>query len=231
MQHCDPCDKDFKNISAHNRFKHPPEAVVAEVPVSEAPASVTAGPVFIPSLQQAGIRISSVGRSVKMLRPICATCQRGRNYPRDWYLRCTHNPYVGRKRLEEKVAVYENLADGRKKVIGEDVIHSWEPWPNWVQVATRPRIDSDKRVLRKRGMGFIAPEEVRSPEYPAGIASVCDYRECFSQVGLKQTRWGRYCRDIEAQLVGQDQRPGALEIGERVENREKREAQLEEVPL
>ncbi len=193
-------------------------------------------PALLPDMPRAGIRPSQVGRRVKMLRPICATCQRGKDTPEDWWRTCTHNPYVTIAQKTSKVPVYEDLEGGRKKLVGTDTIVEWFEQPNWVQVSATPRINHGVEVSLKRARyGFILPEEVRSPEFPDGIANCCEYRDCRIQTNLKTYRWGRFCRLLEAQLVGHDARMsgggGALEIGEGPQNLEKQRAQLEEVPV
>jgi hypothetical protein len=90
-----------------------------------------------------------------------------------------------------------------------------------------------QRKMRTRG--YIFPHDLRTPAYPYGIADPCEFRDCFHQEDVKDYRWGRFCRVLEAQLVGHDHRMseggGALEIGDTQQSIDKQRAQLESVPL
>lgn len=193
-------------------------------------------PAIIPGLRRATIRNTRVLRRVKMLRPICATCQRGPDVPEDWWKNCTHNPYVTIAEKPVTTPVYEDLPDGRKKLTGTETIVEWFERPNWVQITAIPRVNNASQVTQKRQRhGFIMPSELRSPEFPNGIADCCEFNNCFIQEGVKQYRWGRYCRDTEARFVGHDARMsgggGALEVGDSPQSIEKQRAQLEAVPI
>lgn len=193
-------------------------------------------PEIIPGMRRASIRVTVVGRDIKMLRPICATCQRGSDIPEDWWKSCTHGPYVSAVEVSETKPQYEDLDDGTKRLTGRETIVHWEERPNWVQVPHHPRVGSETMVERKqRRYGFIFPEELRSPLFPNGIVNPCEFRDCFIQTELKDYQWGRFCRKVEAQLVGHDLRMdgggGALEIGEGMQSAEKQRRQLEAVPL
>ena len=199
-------------------------------------------PAFLPelALRAAPMKVSVVGREIKMLRPICDTCQRGKA-PMLWWKTCPHNPYVSAVPVEVTEPKYETeVVDGketgRKKLVGQDKYIRWEERPNWVQISHNMRINSMALVGRKqRNNGFIFPHELRSPEYPDGIADPCEFRDCFIQTDLMDTRWGKFCRKTEAQLVGHDIRMsgggGALEIGDTPQSLAKQARQLEDVPL
>lgn len=199
------------------------------------PRVAASAPAILDGLRRANIRVTVVQRTIKLLRPICATCQRGANVAPDWFKRCEHNPYISIRKESTKVPLYEDLPDGRKKLVGQDEIHSWHEQPNWVQVPLSPRISSGLAVERKMRAGFILPEDLRTPEYPNGIKNPCEFRDCFAQKGLKGYRWGTFCRLREAQLVGHDMRMegggGALEIGDGVKSAEKQAKQLADVPV
>jgi hypothetical protein len=200
-------------------------------------------PARFPEFDQrpAAIKVSVVGREVKMLRPICSTCQRNRKTVAiEWWKRCTHNPYCQSVEVEKVENVYEDeVVDekptGRKRLVRVDTFKAWEERPNWTQVSVNWRINAGHLVRRKLRGGFILPQDLRTPSYPAGIAPCCEYRDCFVQSGLVEYRWGWFCRKEEAQLVGHDARMegggGALEVGDNPKSLEKQARQLAEVPL
>lgn len=241
MPRCEICDKEFKDargLAAHNRFKH---QTTADAEPFE--ATVVGEPAIIPEWERSSINSSTCGRSVKMFRPICATCQRGKETPWDWWKRCTHNPYISMAEIHTRVPRYDDkdadgnpLPAGRKRLVGTDDLVEWVERPNRVPVALGPRVYGQLRLDRKRRIwGFIFPHELRTPTYPNGIADPCEYRNCYKQEGVKQYRWGRFCRELEARLVGHDARMdgggGALEVGDSDKSREKQARQLEAVPL
>ena len=237
MLRCEHCGKevaDSRGLAGHMRLVHPDVTPEPKEPVEE--KATEAGPAILPDMRPGPIRPSVVGRYIKMLRPICATCQRGPGVPEDWWKRCAHNPYISVAYQVETVRRYEDLPDGRRRLVGTETIETPYERPNWVQVPAFPRVGSGLLVQKKRRRyGFIFPEELRSPEYPNGIANPCEFRDCWVQEGVKEYQWGRYCRLIEAQLVGHDARMdrggGALEIGDSQKSVEKQRKQLEEVPV
>ena len=193
-------------------------------------------PAVLKGMRRAAIRVTSTGRTIKMLRPICATCQRGQEVPADWWKDCTHDPYISVVEVSEGRKKYEDLEDGTKRLVGTETIVHVEARPNWVQVPHSMRVGSMLMVDRKqRRAGFLMPEDLRSDAYPDGIANPCEFRNCFLQEGVKEYVWGRFCRKIEAQLIGHDIRQdsggGALEIGDGVQSQEKQLRQLAEVPV
>lgn len=193
-------------------------------------------PAILKDTRRARLRASVVGRYIKMLRPICATCQRGHNVAEDWWRSCTHEPHIAVGYKTEVHRRYEDLEDGSRKLVGTDTIEVPFERPNWVQVPLMNRIGGGRLVDKKRlRYGFILPEDLRSAEYPNGIANPCEYRDCFWQEDIKEYRWGRFCRRREAQLFGHDQlmdkAGGALEIGETEYSIGKQTRQLDGVPL
>lgn len=238
--HCEPCNRDFKDargLSAHRRHMHVEDETVPQVVIAP-----VVSPVILPNMRRANLRVSVVGRNPKMLRPICATCQQGQAVPEDWWKTCPHDKYTTVGYHTETVRKYEDVVDaegsptGQKRLLGTEEISTPYERPNWVQPANHPRIGSGVLVNKKRRRyGFIFPEELRSAEYPNGIANPCDFRDCFWQEGVKEYRWGRFCRKVEAQLVGHDLRMdgggGALEIGDTQKSQEKQRTQLEAVPV
>lgn len=167
---------------------------------ADAPAS--AGPAKLKGLRRA--RNLRVGlRCVTMLRPICTICQSGQEVAADWYKECSHDPYVGKKQTTYQEAIYSDpLPDGSVTLERMEDRFKWETWPHFVEVAVNIQINSGMGVERGRRKGYILPEELRSPAYPNGIAPMCQFRSCRWQVGLQEYRWGTFCREIEARMVG-----------------------------
>ena len=121
-------------------------------------------PALIPELarQPALIKVSVVGREMKMLRPICDICQRGKT-PMLWWQTCKHNPYVSAAERRVVQPKYEpevvgGKETGRQKLVGQEEFIAWEERPNWVQVSHNMRINSMANLSRKRrNLGFIFP--------------------------------------------------------------------------
>ena len=187
-------------------------------------------------------RVTSVRfgqRSLKMLRPVCRVCQVGDNIPRDWYKDCTHDPYLAVAETKVPVTVYEDIVDekgeptGTKKVVGVEHTVEFRVVPNWVEISLSTRVNSGRGLEMAQAKGFILPEELRTPAYPDGIAPICQFRECYAQdtpegKKLLRTRWGDFCREIEAKMVAVDERGNQpLEVGPYVPG--KRSAQLESI--
>ena len=175
-------------------------------------------------------------RSVKMLRPICRDgCQDGAEVPWDWYASCPHDPYVGKREKRTQVPLYsEPHEDGSVTIQGMEERASWEPFPNFAEITVSTRVNSGQGVEKARRKGFILPEELRSPLYPRGLAPMCQFRGCQWQEGLREYRYGTFCRELEARLVAFDESDsqgdplyGAMEV-----MREgKRQAQLDAVTV
>jgi hypothetical protein len=166
-------------------------------------ATVGAAPAKLKGLRRA--RNLRVGlRCVTMLRPICRDgCQDGSEVAQDWYKDCPHDPYIGKKQKTTQVPIYsEPLEDGSVVLKEMQDRITWEAWPNFVDVTVNIQVNSGLGLERSRAKGRILPEELRSPLYPNGIAPMCEFRACRWQEGLKEYRWGTYCREVEARLVG-----------------------------
>jgi hypothetical protein len=204
--------------------KHPGAAV-----------STGTGPTKLKGLRRA--RNLRVGlRCITMLRPICREgCQDGAEVARDWYTDCPHDPYVGKKQNIEQVPIYsEPLEDGSVTLLRMEDRIKWEAWPHFVEVAVNIQVNSGQGIERGRLKGYILPEELRSPLYPQGIAPMCEFRSCRWQAGLRQYRWGTFCREIEARMVGASatDTAGNLIYGAReVMHEGKKQAHLEKVAI
>lgn len=194
-----------------------------------------ATPAFLKGLRRAGnLRVGL--RCVTMLRPICTDgCQDGQEVPRDWFLTCPHDPYVGKKQHINQVPIYSDpLPDGSVTLERMEDRISWETWPHLVEVAVNPQVNSGQGVERGRRKGYILPEELRSPFYPNGIAPMCQFRACRWQHGLREYKWGTFCREIEARMIGASatDAAGQLIYGAReVLHEGKRRAGLERVAV
>jgi hypothetical protein len=194
-----------------------------------------AEPAKLKGLRRAGnLRVGL--RCITMVRPICIDgCQDGVDVPLDWYLECPHDPYVGKKQSINQVPIYsEPLEDGSVTLVEMQDRISWETWPHFVEVALDIQVNSGRGVERSRRKGRILPEELRSPVYPNGIAPMCQFRGCRWQHGLKEYKWGVFCREIEARAIGAVARDseGKLVYGAReVLHEGKRQAHLERVTV
>ncbi len=188
-------------------------------------------------------------RSITMLRPICRECQSQENSPVGWWLSCTHDPYVTMRRVKAIANVYEGerteaqvLASGQPaRVIRQEEVISFSPYPNAVEIAASPKVNGGSGVRMAEGKGFVLPSELRSPHFPNGIADACEFRACRKQEGLKSyviyedengyLTEAKFCRDQEARLVKHTENPdfGALEVGFDELSRRKRRTQLQAV--
>jgi hypothetical protein len=202
---------------------------------ADATVSTSSGPAKLKGLRRA--RNLRVGlRCITMLRPICRDgCQDGIDVPADWYNDCPHDPYVGRRQKITQVPIYSDpLPDGSVTLKEMQDRITWETWPHFVEVALNMAVNSGRGVDRGRRKGYILPEELRSPVYPNGIAPMCQFRSCRAQEGLKEYRWGTFCREIEARMVGAQEvdSEGKLVYGAReVMHEGKRIAHMEKVAV
>jgi hypothetical protein len=176
-------------------------------------------------------------KSITMLRPQCAICQRADNAPVDWYVDCPHDPYVTMIQQEydepqmEPVLDADGEATGEQRIVGVEKKVRFIPHPNRCEVAESARINSGNGVYWARQLkGKILPSELRNNLYPNGIADTCQFRDCHQQTGLVEyAGLGMFCREIEAKMVMQDQNRTsvkAMEIGWNRESSEKRESQI-----
>jgi hypothetical protein len=159
-------------------------------------------PAFLKGVKRT--RASRFGhRRIKMLRPSCDQCS-GPMAPRDWYLTCEHDPYVGVREIRRQVPTYsEPDENGERTVLGMEEKVSWEPFPNRAAVSLANNINSGEGMERARRKGYIMPEELRSPAFPNGIAPFCQFHNCWWQHGLQQYNDGVFCNRDEAVIVAQ----------------------------
>lgn len=183
-------------------------------------------------------RMQPAPREIKMLRPICASCQRGDNVPRDWFTDCTHDPYVSVVEIPEVTNVYEDVeVDGetRKQLTGTKTLVRYEPRPNWGSATDYKGVNSGRGVQKALRKGWIFPEDLTSPAWPNGIKPRCMFRECMAE-DIKQYRNGSFCREIEAKLVavaekGAGNKSGAFEIGFNARSAEFQAKQLDQIAV
>lgn len=201
----DPCQGTAKKdgLCIAHIPREPKVVVEPDAPQVES----TAGkPAFLKGVRRArAVRFGQ--RRIKMLRPICSNkektgCQDGAEVPRDWYLSCPHDPYVGRKQHMVEVPIYSEPAeDGTVTLEEVQQRLKWEVWPNFVQPVLSVMVNSGRGVEKGRAKGYIMPEELRSPAFPNGIAPFCQFRNCFWQHGLTEYKSGIYCSEMEAKRV------------------------------
>ena len=175
-------------------------------------------------------------RAVTMLRPICKDgCQDGAEVAPDWYLECEHDPYIGKREKRTQVPIYsEPLEDGSVVLERVEERVSWDAWPNFCEAMVTLAANSGMGVEKARAKGWILPEELKSPLYPNGLAPMCQFRSCQWQEGLKEYRWGTFCREIEARLVGQnavDPQGNLIYGAKEIMHSGKRQAHLEGVAI
>jgi hypothetical protein len=150
-------------------------------------------------------RMSAHGREIKMLRPICQTCEDqfgGTKFvPKGWWNGCIHDPYIGYSEQAVVEPIYNEDEDGRKILTGQRTVMVPKAKPNWVSISQDAGINSGKGpdwALRK---GYIFPQQLKSPLFPEGIKRRCNFRECFSEDVKHYTGVGWFCSDQEAALV------------------------------
>lgn len=209
---CEACAKDFKNVEAHNRLKHPPEEEPAEAAVAEAFYSgpVEPEPDGEPASWKGprGPRMQPCSHEIKMLRPVCRTCEEevgGKKYLAPlWFEECPHDPYVSYAEKPVQQPVYEPVdaenPNGPKRIVKVDTIVTIEPKPNWTSVTHGGGVNSGRGMTRALWKGFIYPQQLRSPMFPNGIKRRCQFRDCYAE-DVKRYENGWFCREIEAKLV------------------------------
>lgn len=203
---------------------------VAEVSVKEAPQrpSSKGQPAKLKGLRrQRNVRVGQ--RGLKMLRAQCDICQDGPNVPNLWMEDCPHDPYVGVRERHWDEPEYVDKGNGVNEIIGTKEKVEFVAWPNFVDITLASYFNSNRNLQIARAKGFILPEELRSPAFPNGIAPLCQFRDCYWQDDLKTYRWGTFCREEEAKLVGIAE--GALGDSFEIAHEDKRNAQLARVAV
>lgn len=180
-------------------------------------------------------RFVATSAQVKMLAPMCDTCADrvgGKNaLQHGWWTTCDHDPYVSFRDREVTQPVYEDLADGTKRLMGTETILVPEAVPNWRQVTHGKGTKYGKGVEEALRNGWIFPQQLRSPLWPEGIKRRCQFRDCFGE-NVKKYNQGWFCSSREAKLVRVAEKGVTLEIGGiSPDSDEKRARQLEEVVI
>lgn len=155
-------------------------------------------------------KLSPSSREIKMLRPQCSECAAkvgGKKYlSPGWQDSCPHDPYVSLSERAVTRPTYEDVLDdegnatGAKRVTGTETIIEYEPRPNWVSISHAAGMNKGRGVDRALRRGYIYPQMLRSPVWPAGIKRRCQFRECFSE-DITRYANGWFCRREEAALV------------------------------
>lgn len=181
-------------------------------------------------------RLQPSSREIKMLRPICKTCEDAvggsKFLPPGWQNNCEHDPYISYVEVPQQVPVYEDQDDGSKKLVRTETIVTTVGRPNWVAVMQAKGHNSGRgpdMALRK---GFIYPQQLRSPLFPDGISRRCQFRECYEGEGLTKYNSGWFCREVEAKLVRASDTSLVMEVGVfSADSDAKRQKQLEDIKI
>lgn len=228
LPRCDPCDKEFKNttgLAGHNRLKHPEPEVVPEV-IPDKPAPLKPYP-----FHDGAVNENAAIRMIKMVIPQCPAdpnpeilkkdgtsipnprytgeenCQQAykfNNYGRwdvDKCISLGHDPYhtVFRKTVTEDVVGPDGyVTETRVRVKSETRL-------NVIQVSDNIRHNSRNEVNLALARGCKFLEDF-------GYASPCEFRNCSRSVQV-DTRYGRFCSERHARLVGADARSVILPVG------------------
>ncbi len=220
MSPCEYCGKsDFANGLEKGRHMkgHKAETESDPLPVTSAPKH--GKPAILPEWRQSPFL--NVGlRRVKMLRPICSICQAEDPPRKNWMRDCPHEPYVSvvPGQIMHKRVYGDPNPDGTRPILRTEAVEGPPTLrPNRVAVALSFGISSGTSVQNsvwKKGRIF--PEDlgtvVPSNDFPFGIAPACEFNYCFNQVGLVEYRQGKFCREVEAALVGYHEGSGALGV-------------------
>jgi len=152
-------------------------------------------------------------------------CQRTFAGAVGWWDYCTeqgHDPYFTTKRVTLEEEQEEEQPDGTVLITGTSRKKMKIRALNTVSVAAHTRVNS--------GQGPAIAHQVKGyrtlPEM--GYAPVCDYRNCEMKV-QKATRYGNFCSDRHARLVGADVEGIFLEASP--QKRGVKEKQLKEIDI
>jgi hypothetical protein len=135
-------------------------------------------------------------RCIKVFRPKCETCQRGRLTAARWWETCEHEPYFTTFYIpitEDETRMDEN---GDLEVIGQKTKKIKRQVPNTGQVMLDIGANSGEGLRKaKEEKGFKEPEEM-------GYAPICQYRDCWTDnPSHKHARYGDYCREMELRVI------------------------------
>ncbi len=181
-------------------------------------------------------RLAPSSREIKMLRPICQTCEDeagGVKYlAPGWWNACEHDPYVSYAETKVTRPVYEDGPGGEKLLVRTEVVITTKPVPNWTSRTQAAGFSSGKAPQMALLEGCIYPQQLRSPTWPKGIKRRCQFRDCFEDKGLVKYNSGWFCREIEAKMVRVSDMEEPLRIGQTSRKADKlREQQLERVAV
>src|SRR5581483_8613737 len=158
--------------------------------------------------RQVRVREASNVRRILMAQPVCpvvddpndpaytgeTNCQREFGGAPGWWTRCEergHDPYYTIQRVTktEDVVDEDGMVTGQRKRVVET------RRLNLASVAYSTRINSGRGpAVAREFKGFRTLEEM-------GYAPVCEFRNCELPVKIR-TRYGNYCSDRHARLVG-----------------------------
>lgn len=185
------------------------EETPAVVPVSVHSSSSRPAPRHLHIPPRAGL--GAGGRTVKLLRAVCHSCQPEQIFDVSWVPGCLakgHDPFYTDVENVETRNVYEEELDtsgrstGRRRVTGTEQ-HVWiTRQPNTDQIELSIRINSGQAVDWRLDSGaWIKPEN--HPTDP--LLPFCQYVGCWSQDIRYRTRHGEYCSEMQAKMVQADE--------------------------
>lgn len=151
----------------------------------------------------------SATRAVKVMRPMCKECQLEFRNGRGWWKICDsrgHDPYYRKTEEIVKVPVREER-DGRVMVTGYEEIINTTKRPNLKAVNVHIRVNSG-RSLEK---GIV--NRGYRPLTDFGYHPMCEMSKCEAPSKI-DTRYGRYCKERHARLVGANVEERALPVND-----------------
>lgn len=180
-------------------------------------------------------------RKIKMLAPRCEECQE--KGLRNWWERCSHNPYfsptprtlsvpvlacaVCGEEVESNTAVH--CGQRKYEVRGTKDSVQYEMVANTREIEISEGDLSGRRRAKQESKGWVLPETL-------GIAPMCEFQGCWQPLknekgkwlpGVRQTPWGNFCGDTEARIIGFAAGPEAPEV----HNQPKRTSQLRSIDV
>lgn len=230
MATCNECGKEFKNVAAHARLKHPPEVaapateVAVEAPMPVAPkATLKRLPGFT-----MGVRENSAVRMVKLASPICPYSKQemdrtpdGRWIPSRnpsgvancqlaggrWWIDCEargHDPYYHTTTRYIQKDEWAEDEDGNQILTGQKTIRREEREPNFIQCPVGLRYGGAQDPVFKLRRSMERKGRKRLSEI--GYEEVCQFRNCQEPVNrrYRSNRVGDYCSLAHLQLISAD---------------------------
>lgn len=133
-------------------------------------------------------------KMVKLVQPRCKKCNPGGKGRYEWWLKCTHDPYVTTHEEYITIPKLEEQPDGRILKVGEDTEVEYHIEPNMKQVADDEKVASGRMVKIQMERGAKFPEEL-------GYAPICDYNNCWEPNPSFHTRRGNFHTRDEAAIM------------------------------